>query len=62
MEPELKLTIQFDSLSFLMNNSNCREEPKREEGDVTRREEVKEEEAGSENSSTYSVNSGSGLE
>jgi hypothetical protein len=62
MEPELKLTIQFDSLSFLMNNSNCRKEPKREEEDVTRWEEVKEEEAGSGNSSTYSVNSGSGLE
>jgi hypothetical protein len=42
MEPELKLTIQFDSLSFLMNNFNCREEPKREEEGITRQKKVKE--------------------
>jgi hypothetical protein len=44
-----------------MDTSNCKEEPKKQE-DVTRRKEVKKEEKvpGSGNSSTDTVNSGSG--
>jgi hypothetical protein len=41
-----------------MDNSDCKEQPKKQEGDEMRKE-VKEEEVGSGNSSTDSVNSGS---
>jgi hypothetical protein len=42
-----------------MDISNCKEQPMKQ-GDASRRKEVKEEEVGSGNSSTDSVNSGSG--
>jgi hypothetical protein len=42
-----------------MDTSNCTEYPKKE-GDAARWKEVKEEETGSRNSSTDSINSGSG--
>jgi hypothetical protein len=45
----------------MMNTSDSKEQPKKQE-DVARRKEVKEEDAGSGNSSTDSVNSGSGLD
>jgi hypothetical protein len=45
-------------LSYLIDTSNCKEQPKKQE-DVSRRKEVKEEEARSGNSSIYSFNSGS---
>jgi hypothetical protein len=42
-----------------VHTSNCKELPKKQE-DFARRKEVKEDEAGAGNSSTDSVNSGSG--
>jgi hypothetical protein len=52
--------MELNSLSFLMDSSYCKEQPKKQE-DVARRKEVKEEETGSRNSSIDRVNSGSGL-
>jgi hypothetical protein len=51
--------MELDSLSFLMDTSFCKEHSKKYE-DVARRKEMKEKEARSGNSSTDSVNSGSG--
>jgi hypothetical protein len=48
-------------LRFLIDTSNGKEEPKMKEN-VSRRKEVIEEEAGSGDSSTDSVNSGSGTD
>jgi hypothetical protein len=45
-------------LRFLIDTSNFKEQSKNQE-DILKRKEVKKEEAGSENSSTDSVNSGS---
>jgi hypothetical protein len=47
-------------LIFLKDTSYCKEQPKIQE-DVARRKELKEEEAGSGNSNTDTVNSGSGF-
>jgi hypothetical protein len=41
-----KTEIELDSFNFLMDTSNCKEQPKNQE-DVARNKEVKEEEAGS---------------
>jgi hypothetical protein len=46
-------------LRFLIDIINCKELPKKQE-DVAGRKKFKEEEAGSGNSSTDSINSGSG--
>jgi hypothetical protein len=56
VKPEVRLTIELDSLSFLMDASNFIEHPKKEE-DVSRRKEVKEKEARSGNSITDIVKS-----
>jgi hypothetical protein len=53
-----KITIQLESLGFLMDTSNCIEHSKKQK-DIVNRKEMKEEEGGNESSSTYSSNSGS---
>jgi hypothetical protein len=47
--------IEFDSLSFLLNDSNQREQPKHKE-DVRRRKVIREGGEGRRNSRTNSVN------
>jgi hypothetical protein len=43
VKPEVQVTFELDRLSFLMNTSNCIEQPKNQQ-DVARRKKVKEEE------------------
>jgi hypothetical protein len=51
--------VELDRLRFIKNSFNCTEKLKKQE-DVAIRKEVREEQAGNANSSTDSVNSGSG--
>jgi hypothetical protein len=51
--------IELDRLTFLKDTSNGKEQPNKQQ-DFSRRKELKEEEAGTRNSSTDIVNSGSG--
>jgi hypothetical protein len=56
VKPEVRLTIELNSLKFLMDTSNYTEQTNKQE-DVARMKVVKEEEARSGKLSTDSVNS-----
>jgi hypothetical protein len=58
VKPEVQLSTELDSLSFLIDTSNFKEQTKKQE-DVPMRRKVQQKEARSGYSRTDSVNSGS---